>query len=570
MSAAWIALSLLLPLALAALLALPLLRRALPAVVWAAPLPALLLALSGDTDSRLALPWMLTGVAFGLDELGQIFLLFTALLWLASGLYARIMLKGKPGEARFHAFFLLAMAGNLGVILARDMAGFYLFFVLMSFAAYVLVIHDGSGEARRAGRVYLVLVVIGEALVVAGVLMAAAAAGPGFDGLPARLAGAPDLPLIAALLLAGYGIKAGVVPLHVWLPLAHPVAPTPASAVLSGAMIKTGLLAWLRFLPLGEAALPGAGELCIAFGMLSAFYGAAVGVTQTNAKTVLAYSSVSQIGLMTVGVGVGLAAPETWPVVAGAVAVYALHHGLAKGALFLGVGIAAKGPQRALYRYAVPAGLLLPALALAGAPLTSGMPAKALLKEAVYRSGEPWAALLLVLLPLAAVGTTLLMARFLVLAWPRSRSPERVPPGLMLPWGLLLAAVALLAWIEFLGKPVDAPPPALSVADAWSYFWPVALGGALALALGKLAWWRGRVIAPGDLLVPVSALLERARAPLARALAAGPSAWSPPPLAPALARVRAAEAWLGRWAVAMSLFVALALALAAALAISLS
>lgn len=504
MSGAWIAASLLLPLALAALFALPLplLRRALPPVAWVAPVPALLLALAGDMDARLALPWMLTGVAFGLDELGQIFLLLTALLWLASGLYAWILLKGKRGEARFHAFFLLAMAGNLGVILARDMAGFYLFFVLMSFAAYVLVIHDGSGEARRAGKVYLVLVVIGEALVVAGVLTAAAAAGPAFEGLPARLAAAPDLPLIAALLLVGYGIKAGVVPLHVWLPLAHPVAPTPASAVLSGAMIKTGLLAWLRFLPLGEAALATAGALCVAFGMLSAFYAAAVGVTQTKPKTVLAYSSVSQIGLMTVGVGVGLAAPELWPLLAYAVALFALHHGLAKGALFLGAGLV---PHPAAPRWIVATGLGLAALSIAAAPYTPGMAAKALLKEAVDRSGEPWAALLLVLLPLAAVGTTLLMARFLVVVWSVARAPAGPAPlGALLAFVMLVVAAFALPAIEIARWPgAGADAKAL-----WGALWPVLLGGVLGVAIGRIPGLAGS-IPPGDLLVPLEKAAHR-------------------------------------------------------------
>lgn len=556
MSAAWIAASLLLPLALAALFALPLplLRRALPPVAWAAPVPALLLALAGDTDARLALPWMLTGVAFGLDELGQIFLLFTAVLWLASGLYAWILLKGKPGEARFHAFFLLAMAGNLGVILARDMAGFYLFFVLMSFAAYVLVIHDGSSEARRAGKVYLVLVVIGEALVVAGVLTAAAAAGPAFEGLPARLAAAPDLPLIAALLLVGYGIKAGVVPLHVWLPLAHPVAPTPASAVLSGAMIKTGLLAWLRFLPLGETALPTTGELCVAFGMLSAFYGAAVGVTQTNPKTVLAYSSVSQIGLMTVGVGVGIAAPEIWPLVASAVAVFALHHGLAKGALFLGAGLV---PRTRAPRWMVAAGLGLAALSIAAAPYTPGMAAKALLKEAVYRSGEPWAALLLVLLPLAAVGTTLLMARFLVLAWPAARAPVGPGPLALVAFVSLVVAAFALPAIEIARWPgAGADGKAL-----WGALWPVLLGGALGVAIGRIPGLVGALPA-GDLLAPLEKAVRRLAPAWRRLRDAAPPALPEPDAERLAALMHSGERWIERWPVAGAVLMLLIAALA--------
>jgi formate hydrogenlyase subunit 3/multisubunit Na+/H+ antiporter MnhD subunit len=555
--------ALLAPLGLALALAWPRARRGVEPVTWTAAVPALALAIVGDTDARLELPRVLTGVAFGLDDVGRVFLLFTALLWAVAGLYARVYMKGEARVVRFQAFFLLALAGNVGLALARDMVAFYLCFALMSFGAWVLVIHDGTREARRAGLVYIVLVVIGEALLVAGVLLAAGAGGTAFDGLAARLAEAPRLELAAGLLLAGFAIKAGLVPLHVWLPLAHPVAPTPASAVLSGAMIKAGLLGWLRFLPLGEIALPEWGILCVFLGLLSAFYGVAVGVTQTDAKTVLAYSSVSQIGLMTVGVGIGLVEPALAPVVTGAVVVYALHHGLAKGALFLGVGISAKGPQRAGYRATVAAGLLLPALALAGAPLTSGMPAKALLKEAIYLADEAWAAILLALLPAAAVGTMLLMVRFLVLAWPRTRAREPVPVGLLLPWGLLLAGVASLAWIEFAAEPAQDLTPAISVADAWSYFWPVVAGAGLAFLAGKVAWWRGHRVAAGDLLVPI----ERALAPPLRAwrryVEAASSASEPSPGLEAAAsglarRVIAWESRIGRWAIAATGFAVLA------------
>jgi formate hydrogenlyase subunit 3/multisubunit Na+/H+ antiporter MnhD subunit len=559
--------SLMWPLLLAAMLVSRRLARPVQAMAWTGAVPALFTALTGEQGARVDASWMLTGVSYGLDAIGVTFLLFTSLLWVLAGLYATVLLRDDPRARRFQAFFLLSLFGNIGLILAQDMVSFYLCFALMSFAAYVLVIHDGSAEARYAGRIYIILVVIGEALLVSGVLFAATQAGTSFDGLAARLAHSPQLPLIVALLLVGFGIKAGVVPLHVWLPLAHPVAPTPASAVLSGAMIKAGLLGWLRFLPLGEVTLTGAGELCLLVGMVSAFYGVAVGLTQRNPKTVLAYSSVSQIGLMTVGVGIGFAVPDVWPVVAGAVMIYALHHGLAKGALFLSVGIVNKGPQRALYRYGVMAGLLLPALALAGAPLTSGMPAKALLKEALYLSDEPWAALLVLLLPVAATGTMLLMARFLFIAWPRQRGDAPVPLGLVLPWGMLLACVAFLAWVEFFTVPLERITPAIPWTDVWTYLWPVALGGGLAYAAGKVGWMRGREIPAGDVLVYFERIAAASRAAW-RAYVAAPIAEppAPPPLIHPLAgRVAGWEGWTGRWSMATAAFVLLVIVLALAL-----
>jgi formate hydrogenlyase subunit 3/multisubunit Na+/H+ antiporter MnhD subunit len=572
-SAILVIMSLVAPLALAALLAVPAARPWIRPVAWTAAVPALVLAIAGELGTLVDLPWFLTGVGFGLDELGRIFLLFTSLLWMTAGLYARVYMKDDPRAVRFHAFFLLTLAGNLGLILAQEMVGFYLCFAVMSFGAWVLVVHDATPKARRAGWIYIVLVVIGEALLVAGMLLAAAQAGTAFDGLAARLKDASHLDLVVGLLLAGFGIKAGVAPLHVWLPLAHPVAPTPASAVLSGAMIKAGLLGWLRFLPLGEASLPGWGEICVVAGMLSAFYGVAVGVTQRNAKTVLAYSSVSQIGLMTVGVGIGLAEPAVSAVVVGAVVIYALHHGLAKGALFLGVGISDRGPQRTAYRATVAAGLLLPAFALAGAPLTSGMPAKALLKEAVYFSAEPWAALLLTLLPIAAAGTMLLMIRFLTLAWPRTRGDEPVPVGLLLPWGLLLLGVALLAWIEFAAEPAQERTPVIPVADIWSYTWPLGIGAALAFLAGKVAWWRGHEVPAGDILAPLERMVNRLNQAWVRlAEAALPPVEQPEETennrAGMAARVMRWEAWIGRWQVAASAFLALLILLAVTLLVA--
>lgn len=553
------------PLVLALLLASGVARRLVLPIAWLAPFPALALAMVGDEAAVLKLPWMLTGVAFGVDAAGHTFLLFTSLLWLLSGLFAYSYLRRDTAVVRFHVFFLLTLAGNLGLVLAQDMVAFYLGFALMSFAAYVLVIHTGTGEALRAGLVYIVLVVIGEALIISGILIAASAAGTEFAGLGARLAQAPDRDLIVGLLLAGFAIKAGAVPLHVWLPLAHPVAPTPASAVLSGAMIKAGLLGCLRFLPAGEVALPAAGELCIAIGMLSALYGVAVGIVQSDVKTVLAYSSISQMGLMTMGVGVGLSAPQAWPAAAAAVAIYALHHGLAKGALFLGASIAGRGSQAGLFRYAVPAGLLLPALALTGAPLTSGMPAKALIKSAVLMSGAEWASPVLALMSIATVGTTLLLGRFLVLAWPRGLRSEPVPIGLMLPWGLLLAAVASLTWIVLPGKAFERTP-GISVPDAWAALWPVVLGGALAFAVARRRW--DLRIAPGDVLVPVVRLLEAIRSAAERGVRACPRAPADMPqrIRALLVRTLDQEAALRRWPAAMMLFLIVLVLAALALA----
>jgi formate hydrogenlyase subunit 3/multisubunit Na+/H+ antiporter MnhD subunit len=196
------------------------------------------------------LSWLLFGTILGLDETGRVFLLLTAILWLAAGVYARGYLAADRQQRRFWFVFLLTMSGNLGLPLAFDMISFYCFFALMSFAAYGLVIHERTAFARRAGAIYLGLVMVGEILLFAALLLLAP------DATSLLLADAASAlvtterqSLILALLITAFGIKIGMLPLHIWLPLAHPAAPLPASAVLSGAMIKAGALGLLRLLP---------------------------------------------------------------------------------------------------------------------------------------------------------------------------------------------------------------------------------------------------------------------------------------------------------------------------------
>ena len=164
-----------------------------------------------------------------------------------------------------------------------------MFFTLASLAAYGLVVHDDTPAARRAGTVYIALAVLGEALLLMGFVLLAAGAPDGsllIRDAVAALSTSPWRNAALAFLILGFGLKIGLVPLHVWMPLTYSAAPIPAAAVLSGAAVKAGVIGLIRFLPF-ETGLPGWGEVLAAVGLLSAFYGVAIGVTQTNPKTVL-------------------------------------------------------------------------------------------------------------------------------------------------------------------------------------------------------------------------------------------------------------------------------------------
>ena len=467
--------------------------------IWAAP------GLEADVS------WLLLGLRLGMDEISEAFLLFTSLLWAVSGVYAWAYLINDKGINRFFAFFLVAMAGNFGLILAQEMVSFYLFFSIMSFSAFGLIIHDASSEAKRAGKVYIALVVAGEVLMVSGILLIAGNVESfAFNDIRSGIVTSPSRNIIIGLILAGFGVKAGALPLHVWLPVAHTVSPTPASAVLSGAMIKAGLISWMRFLPIGEIALTWWGTLCIIIGLAAAFYGVFVGLMQRNPKTVLAYSSISQMGFMTVAIGVGLAVPDAVPLAMTAIMFYAIHHSLAKGALFLGVGVVKDAGSTGFKRILLFAGLLFPALSLSCAPLTSGALAKLTLKSLLYTTTMPW---LSAFVSVASVGTTLIMGRFLYLMWKNAGKTKSSPRcGLWLPWTLLLICVIFVTWLYVPDKRLSLLMKTVSL----NALWPVVIG--IFLVWAVLQWGNKMSvinkipqIPSGDLLVYIEPIVQRLR-----------------------------------------------------------
>jgi len=440
-----------------------------------AALPALLAAMLIGDGQWLVLLSGHSGIHFGLDGINRTFLLLSALLWMLSGWFARGWLDGHARRGRFIAFYLLAMAANLGLVLAQDLLTFYVFFVLLGFVAYALVVHGGSAGAQRAGRVYMLMLIAGEVCLFTAIALSALQLQ---DLRFSAMAVAPPSTLALGLFALGFGIKLGVPGLHVWLPLAHPAAPLPASAVLSGAIIKAGLLGWLRIAP-PAGTLAEWSTAVIMLGLAGAFFGVLRGLTRRDPKAVLAYSSVSQMGLVTVLIGAGLVHPETHPQAAAtalfAILLFTLHHGLAKGALFLGVGVigSATPAQRPLALLT----LVLPALALVGAPGSSGILAKLALSDTASAAGTH--PVFTTLLYLSATATTVLMGHLFYLLRD-AQGPQRAALGvasaarLWLPWLMLVLASLLIPWLWASGTPLVHgawQPQAL-----WSAVWPIVLG----------------------------------------------------------------------------------------------
>ena len=460
---------------------------------WLAALAPLALLLPLASDERIDWGWVLLGVSLGTDAWLPPFVVLTALAWSLAGVFALDAVKGDT--RRFWQGWAASLAGMALVLFAQTLATFYLGYVVVSLAAYLMIVHARTDAAWRAGRIYLLLAFAGEAAIVSGVLILAGYYGNVELSLLATSAYAPGVDAARWLLLVGFAVKLGIVPLHVWLPLAHPIAPVPASAILSGVIVKAGLLGWLKLAPpQGLEVLAGAPAL-VAIGLVTAFAGVLLGLAQGKLKTVLAYSTISQMGLVLVGFAAfGLQpADERW---LAALGLLALHHGLTKGSLFLACGCA-PGASRARQLL-----LALPALSLAAAPLTTGFLAKAWLKRGVAAGIElgHLPGVTEALLSLTSTATALLMWRLWVLAQRERDAAAGVHPA----WPLLTLLALSVPWLWASHVGLLVTP---TVESVWAAIWPLLVAAGIVTAAARLG--RPGVRLPeGD----VVGLFERAAA----------------------------------------------------------
>ena len=444
-----------------------------------------------------------------LDQPGGLLLLAAALVWVIVSVVALREGQGGPNADRFAVSWLLTMAGSLGVFIAADLLTFYLVYALVSVPAYYLVAHDEEPASRRAGGVYLAFALIGEAVLLLAFVMLAAGEPSGsvqIRDVVAALPASPWRDAVLALIILGFGMKIALVPLHGWMPLTYTAAPIPAGAVLSGAGVKAGVIGLIRFLPL-SAAFPGWGEALVWLGFISAFYGVAIGVTQRDPRTALAYSSISQMGVIAAALCMAFASALQGA--ATQVAFYAANHVLVKAALFLTVGVVAALDGRARTLALIVAAAL--GLSLGGLPLTGGALAKLSVKDLFGDGAAGMAA------QLSAAATTALMLH-VVMRLARTPREERTasPVGLW-SWAALAAASLLIPWLMFPAS--GGPAEALEPSKLWDAVWPMLVGAALAAGLWAAGDRLPRIPA-GDIVVaeeaafhglmPLGAAFERA------------------------------------------------------------
>ena len=336
------------------------------------------------------------------DSLSVLFAALSAILWLLTTIYAVGYLENSPNRSRFFGFFSLCVSATVGVALAGNLITFLLFYEMLTLTTYPLVVHRGTPEALRAGRVYLYYTVAGGAALLLGTLWLWSLAGelsftPG--GIPALedFATHSELRIIFLLLVAGVGVKAAIFPFCGWLPVAM-AAPAPVSALLHAvAVVKAGAFGVVRVVfdiygvefARQIKVLPwlmGTASLTIIYGSLRA-------LGEDSLKKRLAWSTVSQVSYIALGVGVG--GPTA--VIGGL--VHLVHQGLMKITLFFCAGNLAE--TLGVHKISEMNGLgrrmpwtmtafSLAALGMIGVPPLAGFFSKWYLGWGALEAGQPW------------------------------------------------------------------------------------------------------------------------------------------------------------------------------------
>ncbi len=268
----------------------------------------------------------------------SLFMLMTiSLLTLAAGLFSINYMEHYGAKANYYALLLLMLTGMNGLVLVTDIFGVYLFLEVAAVASYALVAYGLEHDELEAAFKYLMLSVIASAAVLLAIAVIFGMTGSTSfaavaEGLRALDAGAV-VGFCSALFIMGFGLKAALVPFHAWLPDAHPSAPAPISAMLSGLLIKvSGVYAMTRIFFNVFGLTPALSQILMYLGAVSIVVAALLALGQKDMKRMLAYSSISQVGYVVLGIGIG-----TPLGVAGGL-FHLLNHALAKGLLFLNSG----------------------------------------------------------------------------------------------------------------------------------------------------------------------------------------------------------------------------------------
>ncbi|MBT9171778.1 MAG: Na(+)/H(+) antiporter subunit A [Syntrophomonadaceae bacterium] len=342
-------------------------------------------------------------ISFRVDILSFSLALLSSFIWMLVSIYSIDYMCHEHGCNRYYPVLIITLASCMGIFMAGDLFTLFVFFELMSLISYVLVVHEESLEALRAGYKYLIMTIIGGLALFFGIIITFELGGSVSLGGETLITVPSTLAFFAFIsFLIGFGMKAGMFPLHVWLPDAHPVAPSPASALLSGIMLKTGAYGLLRviFHVFSPGLLQEAGWMIIlaVVAIITILLGSAVAITQDDIKRRLAYSSVGQMGYILLGMSI-----FTERALIGDI-FHIFSHAFMKSTLFLAAGaIILKTGKRSI-RELGGIGRLMPftmlaftmaALSMIGIPPLSGFLSKWTLSLGAMDAGLPYYVLVL-------------------------------------------------------------------------------------------------------------------------------------------------------------------------------
>ena len=281
-------------------------------------------------------------LTFRVDDLGRLFAAVVILVWVLSGIYAFAYMKHEKEEKRYFGFYVMVFGVLHGLVFSGNMVTFYLFYELMTLLSVPLVLHSRTKEAIMGGLKYLFYSLFGAYMVLFGLfflnkyaLTLNFRAGGVLD--PAQLAGKEGLLLVVAFsMIIGFSVKAGMFPLHAWLPTAHPVAPAPASAVMSGIIVKMGVLGMIRvvYYLVGADFIRGTWvqTTWLILSLITVFMGSMLAYREKVMKKRLAYSTVSQASYILFGLA--LLQPQG---MMGSL-LHVVFHAVIKSCLFLSAG----------------------------------------------------------------------------------------------------------------------------------------------------------------------------------------------------------------------------------------
>lgn len=372
----------------------------LTASVFACAL-ALYVLCGAEEGGVLRVPLCGMGLTFRTDGFRLLYACVASLLWAVTASFSPDYLAHYRNRNRYYFFFLLTLGATEGVFLSQDLFTTLVFFEIMSLASYPWVAHDETPDAMRAADTYLAVAVIGGLAALMGLFLLYHLTGTlDFDGLrQACPAVAQRGTLWAAVIciLFGFGAKAGMFPLHIWLPKAHPIAPAPASAILSGVLTKSGvfgvIVVAVRIFPRDTAF----GNMMLVIALVTMLLGAVMALFSVNLKKTLACSSMSQIGFILFGISMLVLLGEEGSCAAKGTVLHMLNHSLIKLVLFCAAGVVYKNLHtldlNRMRGFGRGKPLLLcmflsGAWSIAGLPLGSGYISKTLLHESVVELRE--------------------------------------------------------------------------------------------------------------------------------------------------------------------------------------